>query len=324
MSGAGLGAVAGAVARHGAVARVLVLSVEGSVPRGPGTAMLVWANGQTGTIGGGALEWEAAAAARQVLARGEPWAREERRMPLGPSLGQCCGGAVRLLIERFGAEEVAALTPLPTAFARPMTSGAPDPSAEMPFEVARALRRGRSAAAPGGLVIAEGWVLEPVEPPLRPLWLYGAGHVGRAVVRVLDGLPFAVTWIDDAPARFPAEIPDHATRLIASNPADAVAHAPPDAVHIVMTYSHALDLEICHRVLSRPHAHLGLIGSATKAARFRSRLKALGHGEGAIAGLHCPIGDRRLGKAPAAIAIGLAAELLALPEVAAAVEEAQA
>lgn len=136
--------------------------------------------------------------------------------------------------------------------------------------------------------------------------------MGRAVVRVFEGLPFEITWIDDAQARFPDDIPPHATPLLATNPADAVAHAPADAIHIVLTYSHALDLEICHRVLLQHHGHLGLIGSATKAARFRTRLAALGHTPATIARLDCPIGDRTLGKEPAAIAIGLATELLQL------------
>ncbi|MEL6235105.1 MAG: XdhC family protein, partial [Pseudomonadota bacterium] len=80
-----------AVARHGVVVRVVVTGVVGSAPREAGAAMLVWARGQSGTIGGGALEWEAAARARDLLA-GSLWARAERRLPLGPGLGQCCGG----------------------------------------------------------------------------------------------------------------------------------------------------------------------------------------------------------------------------------------
>ena len=129
---------------------------------------------------------------------------------------------------------------------------------------------------------------------------------------MFEGLPFAITCVDDAPARFPDAIPPHATRLVAANPADAVALAPAGAAHLVMTYSHPLDLEICHRVLSRgDFGRLGLIGSASKSARFRSRLRALGHDDATIARLVCPIGLPGLGgKAPGEIAVAVAAELL--------------
>ena len=90
-------------------------------------------------------------------------------------------------------------------------------------------------------------------------------------------------------------------------------HAPPSAEHLVLTYSHALDLEICHRLLSHGFARAGLIGSATKWARFRKRLLALGHSEVSIARITCPIGDPALGKHPQAIAIGVAHDFLAQP-----------
>jgi xanthine dehydrogenase accessory factor len=85
-----------------------------------------------------------------------------------------------------------------------------------------------------------------VAAPARPLWIYGAGHVGRALVDVLAPLPgLAITWIDTAAGPLSGQIPEHVTRLVAANPADAVAHAPPEADHLILTYSHALDLEIC-------------------------------------------------------------------------------
>ncbi|MEM9050305.1 MAG: xanthine dehydrogenase accessory protein XdhC [Pseudomonadota bacterium] len=322
MVGFDLDALSAAVAREEAVARVLVAHVEGSAPRAPGAAILVWATGQSGSIGGGALEWEAAARARDLLA-GAPWARADLRMALGPGLGQCCGGAVRLVIERFAAGELAMLGALRQGgaphFARPLAHGAvPEGgglnSARAPFgaqALARAARSGAAGDAP--VAIEAGWLAEPWATADRTLYLYGAGHVGRAIVHALAGLPWRIVWIDDAAARFPDALPAHAEQLVAANPADAVALAGPEAAHLVLTYSHALDLEICHRILGRPFGFAGLIGSASKAARFRSRLRALGHGPAALARLTCPIGDKRLGKAPAAIAIGVAAELLRLP-----------
>lgn len=167
--------------------------------------------------------------------------------------------------------------------------------------------------------MTDGWLIEPVSTPERIIWIYGAGHVGRALAATLSPLPnFAITLVDDADTRFPDELPEGVTRLLSANPADAVAHAPDDAEHFVLTYSHALDLEICHRVLPRPFRSLGLIGSATKRARFRKRLAQLGHAPHLIDRITCPIGDPALGKHPQAIAVSVASELLApAPEKAA-------
>ncbi|MGB3315717.1 MAG: XdhC family protein, partial [Albidovulum sp.] len=118
-----------------------------------------------------------------------------------------------------------------------------------------------------------------------------------------------LTWIDTDATRFP-DVPEGVVQKIAANPADLVADAPSHAEHLVLTFSHALDLEICHRLLGHGFGTAGLIGSATKWARFRSRLKALGHGEGQIDRIRCPIGDPSLGKHPQAIAVGVATEVL--------------
>ena len=133
----------------------------------------------------------------------------------------------------------------------------------------------------------------------------------QALVGVLAPLPdLDITWIDTAPDRFPAEVPAGVTVVPAREPASLVAHAPREAEHLILTYSHALDLELCHRLLGHGFASAGLIGSATKWARFRSRLAALGHPVERIARITCPIGDPALGKHPQAIALGVAARLL--------------
>lgn len=295
------------LAAHGPLVRVVVAEAKGSVPREPGAAMTVWADGFDGTIGGGALEWEALAEARRMLAAAQAPSPALRRYPLGPALAQCCGGAAVLAYEPIGAESLAAPGDAP-AYIRPVGSAAAEPPHAIRAH-ARALRAGEAAP----FLFADGWICEAVAPAKIPLFLYGAGHVGRATVRVFDGLPFALTWVDSAPDRFPAPAARHgATCLPAATPADAVALAPPGAVHLAMTFSHALDLEICHRVLSRgDFARAGVIGSASKSARFRARLRALGHAETMIARLECPIGIPGLGgKAPAEIAISLAADFL--------------
>ncbi len=290
-----------AVARHGRVARVVVARIDGSAPREPGAAMLVWEGGQSGTIGGGALEWEAAAEARAALAGG---ADKVTRKPLGPALGQCCGGAVVLACEVHDAARVAALE-------GPAVLRRIEGAAERPLELARAAAQARGAGRAPATEFRDGWLLEPVARPARELWLFGAGHVGRALAGVLAPLPdIALTWIDTAEARFPDAIPEGATRLVAANPADVVRYAPAEAEHLVLTYSHALDLELCHRLLGHGFRSAGLIGSATKWARFRSRLRALGHTDAQIGRIRCPIGDPSLGKHPQAIAVGVAAQLL--------------
>ncbi|MXU65283.1 xanthine dehydrogenase accessory protein XdhC [Oceanomicrobium pacificus] len=286
------------VFRNGTVVRAVITSVAGSAPRGVGAAMIVWADGQSGTIGGGALELDVTDRARQMIREGGAWARQELSQPLGPALGQCCGGSVRVLLERFTADELPDL-PADGVFTRQLVSGPPDPQ-----------------QAPDGPLPhrADGQFSESVADGAVPVWIYGAGHVGRALVHCLSDLPFAVTWVDDAKARFPALVPAHATQLVAHDPADAAALAPDTAHHLIMTYSHGMDLELCHRLLGRKTASVGLIGSATKRARFEKRLRDLGHDETAIARLICPIGQKNLGKRPMAIAIGVAAELLAMQQ----------
>lgn len=229
--------------------RITVTKTAGSVPREAGTQMLVWADSIEGTIGGGTLEWEAMAEARRMLHDG----RSEHRatMPLGPALGQCCGGSVSLLWKEAEAIDM---------------------------------------------------------PPTRPLWIYGAGHVGRALVNVVSPLPnFDITWVDTHTDRFPQT---DVTTLVAADPTLVVKHAPTDADHLILTYSHEIDLALCHAVLNHDFHSAGLIGSATKWARFRSRLAAFGHSHAQISRIACPIGDPSLGKHPAAIALGVATAMI--------------
>ena len=229
--------------------RITVTKTAGSAPRDAGTQMLVWADRSEGTIGGGTLEWEAMAEARRMLQAGRK--THQARIPLGPALGQCCGGSVSLVWEE----------------AEAMTT-----------------------------------------PPARPLWIYGAGHVGRALVHVMAPLPeFAITWVDTHADRFPQT---EVTTLVAADPAQAVKHAPTDADHLILTYSHEIDLALCHAVLTHCFHSAGLIGSATKWARFRTRLAALGHSHAQISRIACPIGDPSLGKHPAAIALGVATAMI--------------
>lgn len=289
-----------AVADHGPVVRLLVTRTAGSVPRDAGTSMLVWASGQSGTIGGGALEFDGVTKARTLLT-GDTLVRRAT-LPLGPGLGQCCGGSVSLVWERFDAETLPATLP----FARPL-----DASGPLPARITALLARWQPGRAPA---LEQGWLIEGPPAHRRPLWVWGAGHVGRALVATLAPLPdFAVTWSDTAAHRFPETIPEGVTNVVAATPALLVARAPRHAEHLILTYSHDLDLALCHAILTHGFATAGLIGSVTKWARFRARLAALGHSPAHIARIACPIGDPALGKHPQALAIGVAAAMLASP-----------
>jgi xanthine dehydrogenase accessory factor len=349
-----LAEIAEEVAEHGAAVRVTVVRADGSTPREVGAAMRVTTQAVCGTIGGGALELAAIAHARALLRDGvrplasnvetlhdgvregsdpvAPWRRDVRDFPLGPSLGQCCGGFVRLLFEAFTLRErdhLLAIADLSDGLAlRPLNSGAPlqaaahrkEHRAEWPLPVARVVREMLSGARPRAPALVRvgkgepGWLVEPVSRGSHPLYIYGAGHVGRALVRALEDLPFAVTWVDTSPARFPETVPPHAKAEVAADPAAFAQRTEADAVHIVLTYSHALDLVICLSLLKRgDFRFLGLIGSATKRARFVKRLSELGIAEGQLARLVCPIGLPGIGgKEPAMIALSVAAQLAQL------------
>lgn len=256
--------------------------------------MLIYAGGQSGTIGGGALEHRAA--------RGAFDAARVQQIALGPALGQCCGGAVSLVTEVF---DTVAQVPTTGHFARMI-----DGPEEMPLSIRRHLAQ-THAGQSTGLIWRDGWLCEPVAPARTPLWIWGAGHVGRALIDVLSPLPeFALTWIDTNLARYPEIVPPSVTVLPAENPADLVAHAPRDAQHLILTYSHKLDLDLCHGLLGHGFAQAGLIGSQTKWTRFRNRLQSLGHSPTQISRITCPIGDPSLGKHPQAIAVGVASCLL--------------
>jgi xanthine dehydrogenase accessory factor len=140
------------------------------------------------------------------------------------------------------------------------------------------------------------------EPPQFHVVLYGAGHVGSEVARILERLPCRLTWFDSRPEMAQPGM------VIEEEPAWMVDQAPRDALHLVMTHSHALDLEIVERVLRRgDFSFLGLIGSQTKAAKFRARLRARGLDPSALV---CPVGVFKAGKHPAEIAVSAVAQIL--------------
>jgi xanthine dehydrogenase accessory factor len=242
-----LDALAAAERDNQSAVLVTVLAAKGSTPREAGAKMVVSADGLAGTIGGGNLEYQCEAAARAMLAAGAE-GPSTRDFPLGPALGQCCGGHVTVL-----------------------------------FEVLR--------------------------PPRLHIGLFGAGHVGKALIKLLADLPCRVSWIDPRPEALPANLPPHVTPVRIAQPAQAVAALPAGSMVLVMTHDHQLDFEIICAALQRPDLPVvGLIGSDTKRARFLSRLARLGI---AAERLVCPIGLPGIdGKEPAVVAVSVAAQIL--------------
>jgi xanthine dehydrogenase accessory factor len=247
--------------------RVCVTATQGSVPRGPGTQMLVFDRREEGTIGGGHLEFQALAHARQLMT-GQTRLTTSRQV-LGPSLGQCCGGVVELSFELVNAADVPRLQVL-------------------------------------------------LMPQRTPLALFGGGHVGKALVSTLAPLPFSVRWIDSRDEIFPDDVPD-GVDCEHSNPVHAaVADLAPGSRVLIMSFSHAEDLDIVVACLKRLRAQddlpfVGLIGSATKWATFRHRLEDRGFAAEEIARITCPIGVPGIsGKEPEVIAVAVAAQLLQL------------
>jgi xanthine dehydrogenase accessory factor len=308
--------LAGIVAQKGAAALVTVLSAAGSAPREAGARMIVAADGSfAGTIGGGQLEWEAIQlAAGRLKAGSANLCRTD--FALGPDLGQCCGGRVDVAVELFAGKDL----PEIESYAGLEASGGF--ACETCFDPAlpHGLRTVRDVEAkdPGVVTLDKraSRYFETFADAHQPLLLFGAGHVGRALVLALATLPFRVTWIDSRPDAFPKAMPQTVTPVRAQRPAALIADAAAGSFVLVMTHSHPLDLELCRAALSRPNfPYVGVIGSDTKRARFAKRLSDSGLDARALDRLHCPIGISGIdGKAPAVIAASVAAELLLIRE----------
>ena len=266
-----LGGLADELLRRLAAADAVLVRIgrtQGSAPREAGTWMAVFAEALVGTIGGGRLEHDAVADARALLAGRAVEA--ERRVALGPSLGQCCGGVVWLRYERVDAGD------------------------------RERLRTQLSQAAQAHMPVA----------------LFGGGHVGAAIVRLLGTLPVRTHWIDSREEVFPVDLPLNLLCEHSEPVHDAVPTLAPGSCVLIMSFSHAEDLDIVAACLKRRRErgdlrYIGLIGSQTKWATFRHRLEARGFGADELAAVTCPIGvPGVVGKEPEVIAVAVAAQLL--------------
>lgn len=308
-----------AIEAEGSAALVTLARVEGSSPREAGVRMVVRpAGGFHGTIGGGTLEFAALEAANEALRRGRAPA-ERRSLSLGPELGQCCGGRVEWRIETFDKRDLEDLSALAIAEggASETLSAQLGPDGRVQRTIGSSTSERRLAHLAGA-----SWT-EPLGVMACTVYLFGAGHVGRALALSLAPLPFAVRWVDPRRDAFPAHAPANVTLIHAPQPAAELASAPGCALLVVMTHSHALDLEIVAEALRvERFCYVGLIGSATKRARFLSQMRAAGLTEVQLARLVCPIGVPGLeSKDPAVIAASTAAQLLMVSEKLAAEEE---
>jgi xanthine dehydrogenase accessory factor len=311
---------------------VTVARVEGSSPRETGAKLVVTASAQFDTIGGGHLELRACAIACEMLAMPADAPQAQRRLerfPLGPGLGQCCGGVVHLAFERI--DDHAGFARLATAWRErqdcwrlvPLDT----PHGALIVDAAGRKLSGGDLPAPAGVDSAapchvltdaagQRWLVDPVRAYRPHLVLFGAGHVGAAIVRAMGELPCHVTWVDERDAQFPASVPSNVQIDATDMPEAAVDDAPPGASFLVMTHSHALDQRLAEAILRRPDmGWFGLIGSKTKRMQFVHRLRERGIAEERLAEMVCPIGIPGIaGKAPAVIAIAVCAQLLAVWE----------
>jgi xanthine dehydrogenase accessory factor len=297
------------LAEHGAAVLVTLAESAGSSPREVGARMVVRPDGRfSGTIGGGALEWLALAEAQQMLAgAGGTAAFRRLNKALGPELGQCCGGRVVVTLERFEGRDLDRVIPFATA----ERTGSFLTVSEPGQPTRRSLATG-DVEGPGYVALPDGRIAERFGVSATALYLFGAGHVGQSLVLALAPLPFAVTWIDPRPRSFPTHVPANAACRTGAEPVRLLDKAPDAAFVAIMTHSHALDLDVAAAaLLARRFAYVGLIGSATKRARFVSTLRQLSLTDDDIGRLVCPIGLTEIhDKAPAAIAAGITAQLL--------------
>jgi xanthine dehydrogenase accessory factor len=303
-----------ALDRHGRLAMVTLAATRGSSPREAGARMLVNPDGTfTGTIGGGTLEWKTIAMAQAALANPSAPKAEARGFALGPELGQCCGGNVDVIVEIIenSARDTIA------GFARREAEGALVTRGRLSAEKGVLREIADVEMEPGSASFSGGVLTEGFGDARRALYVFGAGHVGRALVFALAPLPFDVTWLDARAEAFPGFTPGNTTARIFTDPAAELAAAPDGAFVLVMTHSHQLDLAIVSTALGAGRfPYVGLIGSKSKRARFTRMLAAAGISGDRIASLVCPIGIAGVhSKAPGVIAAATVAEMLVRDEV---------
>ncbi|MCG8491506.1 MAG: xanthine dehydrogenase accessory protein XdhC [Sneathiellales bacterium] len=315
---------------------VTLAIAKGSTPRNVGSHLLVTERGAIGTIGGGNLEYNAVNRAKELLKerRANP---EILDLPLGPELAQCCGGHVTVLLSPLVKKDLKWLQVLTdpelasdcnallttwkdnilsrTIIQNMQGMELQDHSLSDLFKRYQQSRKPEfEEVEKGGLHFS---LIEPASLYDFHVTLFGAGHIGQALVNILKTLPCQIDWIDQRKELFPLDLPEQVMIKNELHPSLYCDDIPKDSFVLVMTHDHQLDFKICEKVLKNSSfSFLGLIGSETKSTRFRKRLRRNGIEEKSINNLVCPIGLSDLGgKLPAEIAISVAADLLARKQI---------
>ncbi len=278
---------------------VTVASTVGSTPREVGTKMIVTEDAMFGTIGGGNLEFQACSIARDQIQ-----SKQLRRFPLGAGLGQCCGGLVNLLFEPIVGrndwiDTALEYHKLDKAWVR-----------EVPIQAGSVCVREYRHEKTG--LLDSDWFIEVNRAEHIELVLFGAGHVGRAIVETMRQLPVHIRWIDNRDSAFPEQAPDNAEMIYTDSPEAEVDLAGPNASFLVMTHDHRLDQLLCEQILKRDDfTYFGLIGSQSKRRMFETRMQRRGLDVEKFKRMTCPIGIKGIeGKHPAMIAISVAAQIM--------------
>ncbi|MBL4617927.1 MAG: xanthine dehydrogenase accessory protein XdhC [Robiginitomaculum sp.] len=268
---------------------ITLVAVQGSAPRNAGAKMLIWNDGQAGTIGGGELEFRLQKLAKEMLETStiRPVLQE---FPLGPLLGQCCGGFVTAMLEPlathcFGDEEMSVQTCL--ASGEKTLIAVNDDNSKI-------------------IITADKkYIIEPPCQKPPSIYLFGAGHIGAALAKILLDMDIDLNWIDNRQKM--ADLVQ-----VCKDPIQQAKQAPDDALFVIVTHCHDLDYDLCRCILGKSQIRFcGLIGSKTKRARFVQRLQKDGMSEKQIGQLTCPVGLNGIGgKHPTEIAVAIAAQLL--------------
>lgn len=287
---------------------VSVARTQGSAPREAGAGMVVGEQRSSDTIGGGHLEWQAIHHARRLLAAGSRQP-ELCRFNLGARLGQCCGGVVWLLFETIPAASLGLWQ-----MRRLAVDGGQRLERQLDrFGAASAWQLTDSPGA-GTQLIGDPtyWLFrQEVADQRFPVFLFGAGHVARALVRQLQPLGARLTWIDSREEGFAGAEGAGCRQVLTDIPESEVKRAPAGSYFLVMTHNHSLDFSLCEEIFKRQDfAYFGLIGSHSKRTSFEHRLRDRGLAPERLAELTCPIGIPGIvSKEPAAIALAVAAQL---------------
>ena len=327
-----------------------VIDTKGSTPCINGDKIVV-ASDQSifGSIGGGNLEFKALAFAADLLTIDKNNVHLEK-FPLGASLGQCCGGYVKVMFESFlhsnssinnnsWINVVSELFDQNEDFvvATIVNNNSEYEDNKLVYSVNNnnhlinekgissvvALSAKELLTKTGSPTVIQYTnnsnsvieiCLEKNTPTkVQSLAVFGAGHISRALMPILTDLPVNIYWIDDRVEQFNKYQGDTSKiNIICDDFLNGLIDLPDDIYCLVITYSHQIDYEICEKIISKnKFSYLGMIGSAIKGKKFRDRFINKGYQQEVVDKFTCPIGEKqRFLKSPTSIAVTIAMDLI--------------